>query len=274
MAAGKGDNVHDTVEKAEFLQLHAAHIQAEIELEEIAAQKKAIRKRMRGAGIVMNDYDEWRKELDMELDELKAKFGRKKQYSSHLGHQSQMAFDLGEQFSSDEMSRAYDVGVQCALARKSTDENPFAPSVPQHQKWLEGWTEGNAIVDAAPKPESFLIKKDEDKGNGKEGDPGEIGPDKEAKKPKAEKPAKKKSDPKPEPEPTPEPEREPEPRPAPPSEAMKEETTGDEDNQAYGAGWAAAEAGLGKDLNPFTEGDPRRGFWAEGFNAWHTSATE
>ena len=155
-----GHNV-DTVDKDEFLRLLAAHVKITQQQEEVAAQKKAIRKRLRGCGVVMNDFDEWRKELEMDVADLRAKFGRKGQYSKHLGHQSQHAFDLAETFSADEQAKSFDIGVQCGIADYSTDDNPYQPSVPQHQSWMNGWTRGQEIKNAAPPPSSYLVKTEE-----------------------------------------------------------------------------------------------------------------
>lgn len=99
--------------------------------------------------------DDIKSMIAMESEEGEAKI------RSELERQMKVARWMGMPFGSQSdmfgedrtpaVDRAYALGKKAGLAGESM-QPPHAPGVPQHQTWLEGWHDGQAVVSKGFKP--------------------------------------------------------------------------------------------------------------------------
>lgn len=149
-----GDN--STLTEADFLALVHKHASATAKLKAAQSERKALRKQMRAAGVVLGDFDAAVRMTEWPREEVTETFENRVQYLRWLRVPIGFQFDLFEALDADAqddderlaalVAGAETEGWQKAVLGGAEADNPHEANAPAGQAWIKGFRDGASFV--------------------------------------------------------------------------------------------------------------------------------
>lgn len=105
----------------------------------------AVYKRLKDLGWTKKDIEFALTLEEKDVGQVVADFERKIRIAKLFGHQVGRQLDLMDKDRTPQADRAYEEGMAAGRLRKSAS-NPYGPGSQEHQRWQEGFNEGNAFI--------------------------------------------------------------------------------------------------------------------------------